>query len=90
MNEHRHEHTVTSMCRILRVARAGFYAWMHEPVSDHAQKDARLLDLIREFDAGETLPGPHLRSDEEILAWGRTTGMLREVEKLFQVSATFF
>lgn len=48
MNEHRHEHTVTSMCRILRVARAGFYAWMHEPVSDHAQKDARLLDLIRD------------------------------------------
>lgn len=47
MNEHRHEHAVTSMCRVLRVARAGFYAWLHEPVSDHAQEDARLLDLIR-------------------------------------------
>jgi putative transposase len=47
MNEHRHEHTVTPMCWVLRVARAGFYAWLHEPVSDHAHEDARLLDLIR-------------------------------------------
>ena len=36
------------MCRVLRVARAGFYAWLHEPVSDHAREDARLLDLIRD------------------------------------------
>jgi putative transposase len=47
MNEHRHEHAVTLMCRVLRVARAGFYTWLHGPVSDHAKEDARLLDLIR-------------------------------------------
>ena len=47
MNEHRHEHAVTLMCRVLRVARAGFYTWLHGPVSDHAREDARLLDLIR-------------------------------------------
>ena len=27
---------------------AGFYAWLQEPVSDHAKEDARLLDLIRD------------------------------------------
>ena len=46
MNEHRHDYAITLMCRVLRVARAGFYAWLHEPVSDHAKEDARLLDLI--------------------------------------------
>ncbi|MET3901456.1 putative transposase [Devosia sp. UYZn731] len=48
MNEHRHDYAITLMCRILQVARAGFYAWLHEPVSDHAREDARLLDLIRD------------------------------------------
>lgn len=47
INEHRHDHAVTLMCRVLRVARAGFYAWLHEPQSDHAREDARLLALIR-------------------------------------------
>lgn len=46
MNEHRHDYAITLMCRVLRVARAGFYAWLHEPVSDHAKEDARLLELI--------------------------------------------
>ena len=47
MNEHRSEFAVTLMCRVLGVARAGFYAWLHEPVSNHAREDARLLELIR-------------------------------------------
>jgi putative transposase len=48
MIEHRHEHAVTLMCRVLRVARAGFYAWLHEPICDRAKEDARLLILIRD------------------------------------------
>lgn len=47
MNEHRHTYAITLMCRVLRVARAGFYAWLHEPESERAREDARLLDLIR-------------------------------------------
>jgi putative transposase len=35
------------MCRVLRIARAGFYAWLHKPVSDRAIEDQRLLELIR-------------------------------------------
>jgi len=52
MNDHRHEHTVSLMCRVLQVARAGFYAWLHRPTSDHAKEDARLLDLIRDSYVG--------------------------------------
>lgn len=35
------------MCRLLRVASAGFYAWLHDPISTHEQEDGRLLELIR-------------------------------------------
>jgi putative transposase len=35
------------MCRVLRVARSGFYAWLHKPLSDRAIEDQRLLVLIR-------------------------------------------
>jgi hypothetical protein len=30
------------MCRVLKVARAGFYQWLHQPVSERAEEDARL------------------------------------------------
>jgi len=36
------------MYRILGVARSGFYAWIHRPLSDRAIEDERLLELIRE------------------------------------------
>jgi putative transposase len=42
-----HIHSVESMCRLLEVARSGYYAWLQDPVSRRAQEDARLLRLIR-------------------------------------------
>jgi len=36
------------MCRVLKVARAGFYAWLHQPNSKRAIQDERLLELIRD------------------------------------------
>ncbi len=36
------------MCRILGVGKSGFYAWIHQPLSDRAIEDERLLELIRE------------------------------------------
>ena len=35
------------MCRVLQIARAGFYFWLHKPLSDRAIEDLRLLSLIR-------------------------------------------
>jgi putative transposase len=48
INEHRHEYKVATMCRVLKVARASFYAWLHQPDSNRAIEDKRLLDLIRD------------------------------------------
>jgi putative transposase len=36
------------MCRVLGVARAGFYEWLHRPLSLRAIEDQRLLELIRD------------------------------------------
>jgi putative transposase len=36
------------MCRVLKVARAGFYAWLNQPNSKRAIQDERLLELIRD------------------------------------------
>jgi putative transposase len=44
---HSREHDVRTMCRVLTVAPSGYYAWLHEPVSNRAQEDTRLLRLIR-------------------------------------------
>lgn len=48
MNEHRHQYAITTMCRVLRIARAGFYQWLHKPVSERDQDNDRLLKLIRD------------------------------------------
>lgn len=37
-----------TMCRVLNVARAGFYAWLHNPVSARDKDKQRLLMLIRD------------------------------------------
>lgn len=47
IDEHRRQHAIQLMCRLLGVARAGFYQWLEKPISDHAIEDARLLQLIR-------------------------------------------
>ena len=44
---HRDEFGIRSMCRLLSVAPAGYYAWLKQPICDRAQEDARLLRLIR-------------------------------------------
>ena len=47
INEHRFEFGVATMCRVLMVARAGFYCWLHKLLSDKAIVDTRLLKLLK-------------------------------------------
>jgi putative transposase len=52
INEHRQQFRIMTMCRVLSVARAGFYHWLHHPLSDRAIEDRRLLGLIRDSHTG--------------------------------------
>jgi transposase-like protein len=41
------EHTVSILCRCLRVTRSGFYAWQRRPESTHTCDDRRLTVRVR-------------------------------------------
>ncbi len=46
------------MCRVLKIARAGYYAWLHEPESGRTIENKRLLQLIRSsYDASYGIYG---------------------------------
>lgn len=46
MDQHQHEFSVSTMCRLLRVSRSGFYAWQCRPESRRAREDRSLLARI--------------------------------------------
>ena len=37
------------MCRVFKLHRSGFYAWLNKPLSDRAIEDNRLLKFVKEF-----------------------------------------
>ncbi len=58
IKSHRHRYSVEAMCRVLSVSPSGYYAWFKQPLSSHAQEDARLLRLIRaSFTASHGIDG---------------------------------
>lgn len=85
MNEHRHAYAITLMCRVLQVARAGIYAWLHQPNSEHAREDARLLDLIRySYDASHGIYGAR-RIFGDLREAGEQCGLHR-IERIMRVN----
>src|SRR5216684_1545424 len=72
------------MCRILEVAVSGYYDWLKQPISNHAQEDARLLRLIRaSFIAshgiyGAPRPLHDLREAGETCSKHRVARLMRE------------
>ncbi len=49
MQAHQSEFRLTSMCRVLKVHRSGYYAWLREPLSPRAKANETLTSQIREF-----------------------------------------
>ena len=47
INEHRKRWPVSVICRVLRVARSGFYAWRKRKPSPRSQRRQQLLEKIR-------------------------------------------
>lgn len=84
IESHRNEFSIQVMCRLLRVARADYYAWLDHPVSDRAQEDARLLRLVRaSFTASHGIYGApraflDLRERGETCSKHRVARLMRE------------
>lgn len=53
------------MCRVLKLNRSGFYAWLKSPLSNRAIEDNRLLKRIKEFyiASGGTYGSPWIHRD---------------------------
>lgn len=53
------------MCRVLKINRSGFYAWLKKPLSNRAVEDNRLLERIHEFyeASGGTYGSPWIHQD---------------------------
>lgn len=67
---HRDSYPLTLMCRVLRVARAGFYAWQRRRPSARAQSEARLRLAIRAIHAASRQRYGRPRIHRELRAQG--------------------
>jgi putative transposase len=92
------EHSITMLCRCLRVTRSGFYAWQHRPESAHARHDRRLRVLVRaSFEESERRYGsPRILEDlreqqipvsrKRVIRLMREEGLKARVRKRFKVT----
>ena len=72
------------MCRVFKLHRSGFYAWLEKPLSDRSIEDQRLLKRIKKFymASGGTYGSPwilrDLRDDGEVCSVHRVAKIMRE------------
>lgn len=65
------------MCRVLKVHRSGYYAWLKRPQSPRARENAHLLWLIRQShkDSGEAYGS--IRVYKDLMQWGESCSLNR-------------
>lgn len=72
------------MCRVLKIARAGFYVWLHNLVSAGEKDNQRLLALIRDsYTLSDGVYGYHriygdLREIGEVCSRNRVAKIMRK------------
>ncbi|MDA9281279.1 IS3 family transposase [Pseudomonadales bacterium] len=92
IHDHRDEFSIQAMCRVFKLHRSGFYAWLDKPLSNHAIEDQRLLARIKEFyiASGGTYGSPwihrDLRDAGEICSVHRVAKIMRENRLRAQIS----
>jgi transposase InsO family protein len=88
-------HTVTILCRCLRVTRSGFYAWLRRPLSARSQRDLVLRTKLRAFHAashhryGRPRLWKDLREDGEAVSEKRVRRLMREEDLRGKVPKRF-
>ena len=58
-------HKVSTMCRVLKVSKSGYYGWRHRPPSARAKADATLAERIERVhrDSRETYGAPRVHAE---------------------------
>lgn len=51
VRQHQAEHTVSILCRVLRISRSGYYEWLNRRPGPRVQADQRLLQHIQQVHA---------------------------------------
>lgn len=74
---HADEHHVTTMCRVLQVSKAGYYAWVNRSPSAHATADEQLAEQIRQVHRKSRGTYGSPRVQEELKAQGQRHGRKR-------------
>ena len=75
--QHRHEYTITTMCRVLEVSVSGYYAWYKRVPSRHSREDAHLAERVKTaFQANRGVYGSP-RVHAELQAQGISCGRKR-------------
>ena len=89
MLEHRRPFRLKTMCRVLNVARAGYYKWLHKPLSDRAIEDQRLLGLIRaSYEAsGRVYGAPRVFQDLREVGEGCGTNRVARIMRSQRIKA---
>lgn len=84
MREHVREFRLSSMCRVFRVHRSGYYAWRRSPQSARAREGQRLLGLIKQawLESGGVYG--YRKVHDDLRALGERCGKHR-VERLMRV-----
>lgn len=65
IEQHQAEFKISSMCRVLKVHRSGYYVWKVTPLSQRSLEDARLLiEIKRSYDDSYGIYGrPRIHRD---------------------------
>jgi putative transposase len=65
IRDNQHEFPVQAMCRVFKINRSGYYAWLSKPLPDRAVEDQRLLKRIKSFyvASGGTYGSPWIHRD---------------------------
>ena len=88
-------HSVTILCRCLRVTRSGFYAWAKRGLSARAQRDVVLRTKLRAFHAaskqryGRPRLWKDLKEDGEAVSEKRVARLMREEQITGKVPKRF-
>jgi transposase InsO family protein len=74
---HARQHAVTTMCRVLRVSKAGYYAWVKRAPSARTTADEQLAERIRAVHRASRRTYGSPRVHAELQAQGRRHGRKR-------------